>query len=130
MTIQTPLAKVKHLGSAKSGTKHFIHQRVSALFMLPLMFWFIYSVLAFILLPMDNIPNFVTSPVTAIMSVMFVGTFLYHGTLGMRVVFEDYIHCKVLLNTALISLYGISIVSFVAGVISIFSIHFIFRIVV
>ena len=128
MSIRTPLAKVKHLGSAHSGTQHFIHQRVTALFMIPLMMWFVYSILTFILLPIDNVPEFVTSPVNVIASILFVGTFLYHGTLGMRVIIEDYIHCKWMQNAMLIGLHLLSIVTFISGVVALLSIHFIFRI--
>lgn len=129
MSIRTPLAKVKHLGSAKSGTHHFVHQRVSALLMIPLLFWFIYTVLRFFFLP-DSLLDFYTSPIQMTMIVLFVGTFLYHGTLGMKVIIEDYIHSKFLLNFSLILLHLVSIVSFVAGIVvfySVYNIHIIAR---
>ncbi len=127
MSIRTPLAKVKHLGSARSGTHHFVHQRVSAVFMLVLMIWFVSTVLNFILVPLEEIPEIVISPVNIVAAILFVGMFLYHGSLGMRVIIEDYVHCKAIQNALLIGLYFLSIVTFVAGVISLFIIHFIFR---
>jgi succinate dehydrogenase / fumarate reductase membrane anchor subunit len=122
MSIRTPLAKVKHLGSAKLGSQHYVHQRVSALLMIPLLFWFIYSVLRFFFMP-DSLLDFYTSPLQMTMLVLFLGTFLYHGTLGMRAVIEDYIHCKFLLNLSLITLNLVSIISFVAGVVVFFSVY-------
>ena len=35
-SIQTPLGRVRYLGSAKSGTRHFWHQRLTAVAMIPL----------------------------------------------------------------------------------------------
>ncbi len=127
MSIRTPLAKVKHLGSAKSGTHHFVHQRVTALFMIPLLMWFVISSITFVVMPKDLVPDFVMSPINIVASVLFVGNFLYHGALGMRVIIEDYIHCKWMQNALLIGLNLFCIVTFVAGVISLLSIHFTFR---
>ncbi|SHE22915.1 succinate dehydrogenase, hydrophobic membrane anchor protein [methanotrophic endosymbiont of Bathymodiolus puteoserpentis (Logatchev)] len=41
MEYQTPLAKARGLGSAKSGTKHWWMQRVTAVALIPLSFWLI-----------------------------------------------------------------------------------------
>ena len=37
--LRTPLARVKGLGSAKDGTHHFWHQRLTALLLVPLALW-------------------------------------------------------------------------------------------
>ncbi|HXV74037.1 MAG TPA: succinate dehydrogenase, hydrophobic membrane anchor protein, partial [Sphingomonadales bacterium] len=44
--METPLAKVRGLGSAKAGTRHWWLQRVSALALLPLTVWFAVSLAA------------------------------------------------------------------------------------
>lgn len=89
--LRTPLSKVKGLGSAKSGTEHFIMQRVSALALIPLLIWFCLSLA---LLPNANYANIVAwlnSPFNAVlMTVTFIAGF-YHGALGMQTIFEDYI---------------------------------------
>jgi succinate dehydrogenase / fumarate reductase membrane anchor subunit len=36
MSMRTPLGKVRGLGSAKSGTEHFWHQRLTAIANIPL----------------------------------------------------------------------------------------------
>ncbi len=127
MSIRTPLAKVKHLGSAKSGTHHFVHQRVSAVFMILLLSWFTITALNFILVPLEDIPQIIVSPVNIVASILFIGMFLYHGSLGMRVIIEDYVHCKPIQNVMLMGLYFLSIITFIAGVVAVFIIHFIFK---
>ena len=42
---QTPLHKVRGMGSAHSGTGHFWHERVTAVALIPLSLWFLYAML-------------------------------------------------------------------------------------
>ena len=46
MSLGSPLGRVRGLGSAKSGTEHFWAQRVTAVALIPLTLWFVYSILA------------------------------------------------------------------------------------
>jgi succinate dehydrogenase / fumarate reductase membrane anchor subunit len=89
--LRTPLSKVKGLGSAKSGTEHFIMQRITALALIPLVIWFCLS-LAF--LPNANYASVVmwlSSPFNAVLLVVTLIAGFYHGALGLQVIFEDYI---------------------------------------
>jgi len=43
MSLSTPLAKARGLGSAKSGTHHWIAQRLTAIALIPLSLWFVLS---------------------------------------------------------------------------------------
>jgi succinate dehydrogenase / fumarate reductase, membrane anchor subunit len=45
-SLKTPLANVRGLGAARSGTKHFWHQRLTALANVPLTIAFILIILA------------------------------------------------------------------------------------
>src|SRR3712207_7483473 len=42
-TLRSPLGRVRGLGSAKSGTRHWWHQRVTSVLLLPLTIWFALS---------------------------------------------------------------------------------------
>ena len=46
MSLRTPLAMVKGLGSAKDGSHHWWHQRLTAIALVPLSLWFIYSLIS------------------------------------------------------------------------------------
>ncbi|HVF33822.1 MAG TPA: succinate dehydrogenase, hydrophobic membrane anchor protein, partial [Candidatus Saccharimonadia bacterium] len=47
-SLRNPLQRVRGLGSAKSGTHHWIIQRLTAVGLLPLTAWFLYSVLGLV----------------------------------------------------------------------------------
>ena len=49
--LRSPLSKVKGLGSAKDGTGHFWHQRLTALLLIPLVLWLGFSLAA---MPIDH----------------------------------------------------------------------------
>ncbi|MFZ9039523.1 MAG: succinate dehydrogenase, hydrophobic membrane anchor protein, partial [Gammaproteobacteria bacterium] len=49
--LRSPLSRVKGLGSAKDGTHHFWHQRLTALLLIPLVLWLGFSLAA---MPVDH----------------------------------------------------------------------------
>jgi succinate dehydrogenase / fumarate reductase membrane anchor subunit len=128
MNFRSPISKVKGLGSAKSGTTHFIHQRITAIMLVPICIWFVVSIILILKNPEENIPHYVTSPLNLTLLVLFLISFIYHGMLGMQVIIEDYVHCQVLKVIYLIVLYFISVFSIIIGLISVITLHVIFRI--
>jgi len=127
MSIITPLKKVKHLGSAKSGTSHYLYQRVTALFLMSLLVWFVITMLAFFSTPMSHIPYMMTHPLNIFAAVLFIGVMLFHGKLGMQVVIEDYIHSPFWRNTMFLLLEAICWVSLVAGITAVITAQLLFR---
>ena len=92
MSIRTPLARVRGLGSARSGTGHFWHQRLTALANVPLTIGFIVILVSLIGRGHATVATTLGSPLVAIMMVLFVGSITYHMKIGMQVVIEDYVH--------------------------------------
>jgi len=127
MSIISPLKKAKYLGSAKSGTSHFTHQRVTAVFLIPLLMWFVVTMLIFFSTPMAHIPYIMTHPLNIFASVLFIGVMLFHGKLGMQVVIEDYVHSPLWRNTMLLVLEAVCWVSFAAGIIAVITAQLLFR---
>ena len=89
--LQSDLSKAKGLGSIKDGTAHFIHQRITALLLIPLVFWLCFS-LAF-LPQMDYVSliNWVQTPMTAILLIISIIAGFYHLQMGLQVIIEDYV---------------------------------------
>lgn len=121
--------QVNKQASAKSGTSHFIRQRITAIFMVPLALWFVYTVLMLAYVPVTDLPWFVTSPVTIIGAVLFITNVMWHATLGLQMIIEDYIHCKALKYTALLLMLGFNIVTTTAGLVSVFTIYMLSRMI-
>lgn len=92
MSVQTPLARVEGLGAAHSGTGHFWRQRVSAVALILLSIWFVVDALSLIGADRSDAVAFLAQPANAIAMALFVIAALYHMTLGVQVVIEDYIH--------------------------------------
>jgi succinate dehydrogenase / fumarate reductase membrane anchor subunit len=121
--LRTPLSKVKGLGSAKEGTGHFWHQRLTSLLLIPLVLWVGFSLAA---LPVDHatLVGWIQQPWVAVALVLLVMVVFYHAQLGLQVIIEDYIssHSKrtvtLLLTNLACLLLGI------IGVISVLKISF------
>ena len=93
-TLRNPLARVRGLGSAKQGTHHWIVQRLTAIGLLPLSLWFLWSVLGIVGGEYADARSFVAQPWNAGFLAAFVILLFYHAKLGIQVVVEDYVHTK------------------------------------
>ncbi|MDP2356479.1 MAG: succinate dehydrogenase, hydrophobic membrane anchor protein [Beijerinckiaceae bacterium] len=91
-SIRTPVAKVRHLGSARSGTQHAWRMRVTSLALLPLSIAFIWIVLGLIGKDHATVREALGHPFAAIVMLLFVPTGVYHMMLGMQTIIEDYVH--------------------------------------
>ena len=121
---RTPLARVRGLGSAKSGTAQFWHQRLTAVANVPLTIAFVLVVVALLGRNHAAAQQILGTPLVAIVVLLFIGSVTYHMRLGMQVIIEDYVHeetaklALIMLNTfvanavALASAYAIFKLSF------------------
>ena len=92
MSLRTPIAHAKGLGSAKEGVSHWWAQRVTALALVPLTLWFVVSVIGLTDADHATAAAWLASPVRAALAVLFLAVLFYHAKLGMQVVIEDYVH--------------------------------------
>ncbi|SEG34993.1 succinate dehydrogenase, hydrophobic membrane anchor protein [Bosea lathyri] len=91
-SMRTPLARVRGLGSAKSGTGHFWLQRVTAVANVILTIIFLGVVIALVGKPYPAAIALLSHPLVAILMLLFVVSGAVHMRIGMQVVIEDYIH--------------------------------------
>ncbi len=116
MSIRTPLAHVRGLGAAKDGTHHWWMQRVTSIALVPLVLWFIISLLAVSQADYDTFRHWLSNPYRAGAMVALLATVFYHASLGMQVIYEDYVRPE---GAKFIALLVTQFVLFLLGAISI-----------
>ena len=94
MSLQTPIAKVRGLGSAKEGVHHWWSQRLTAITLAPLSLWFIYSLVRVTGSNYSAIVAWLLDPLHAVLMLIFLAALYYHAALGIQVVIEDYIESE------------------------------------
>ena len=93
--LRTPLARVRGLGSARSGTEHFWRQRLTAVANIPLTIAFVLIVVSLLGRNHAAAQQILGSPLVAIVILLFIGSVTYHMRIGMQVVIEDYVHGEI-----------------------------------
>ncbi|HEX9954087.1 MAG TPA: succinate dehydrogenase, hydrophobic membrane anchor protein [Allosphingosinicella sp.] len=92
MTMETPIARVRGLGSAKAGAHHWWLERLTSVALLVLFVWFIASVLRLPDLSYGTVREWLADPLAAVPMLLLVAVTFWHGKMGMQVVIEDYVH--------------------------------------
>jgi len=90
--LRSPLAKIEGLGSARAGTRHFWHQRVTAVALIPLSIWFVASAVAYVGADQGAVATYFAQPINAVPMFLFIVASTYHMSLGLQVIIEDYFH--------------------------------------
>jgi succinate dehydrogenase / fumarate reductase, membrane anchor subunit len=121
--LQTPLSKVKGLGSAKDGTSHFWHQRLTALLLIPLVLWLGFSLAA---LPgqYGTLVGWLQQTPVATLLILSIFTIFYHAQLGIQIVIEDYVSNHATRTICIILNSFVCLVAGITGIVSVLKITF------
>jgi succinate dehydrogenase / fumarate reductase membrane anchor subunit len=92
---RTPLGRVRGLGSARSGTTHFWHQRMTSVAGVVLTIAFIVIVMSVMGRNHAAVVQILGAPLVALLLLLFVFNTVYHMWLGMQVIIEDYVHHEI-----------------------------------
>jgi succinate dehydrogenase / fumarate reductase membrane anchor subunit len=92
MSLRNPLSRAKGLGSAKGGTTHWWHQRLTAIALALLTPWFVVFSVCLLGAGQDQVRAAIADPLSAVFLSAFVLSLFWHAQLGLQVVVEDYIH--------------------------------------
>jgi succinate dehydrogenase / fumarate reductase membrane anchor subunit len=90
--LRAPLARVRGLGSAREGTEHYIAQRLTAVALIPLSIWFVFSLVTIVGADYQAVVAWMHTPINAILLIALLMAMFHHAQLGMRVVIEDYVN--------------------------------------
>ena len=92
MALRSDLGRVRGLGSAKYGTSHWWAQRITAVALLPLSIWLVFSLISLVGVDRDGFKVWLDSPGSFVLMILFLIALFYHMQLGLQVVIEDYLH--------------------------------------
>ncbi|MGL4314025.1 MAG: succinate dehydrogenase, hydrophobic membrane anchor protein [Sphingomonas sp.] len=113
----TELGRVRGLGSARQGSHHWWHQRLTAGGNLVLMLWFILSMARLPAHDYAALTLWLSSLWVAVPMVLLVASVFYHFRLGLQVLIEDYQHgftrtaLMILLNFFVVAMAGTALFS-------------------
>ena len=113
---QSCLKKVMKMQSKSHGVVHWKLQRISAIAMIPLVIWFVSSLIFSLINSYDQSVTWLQNPLNATGLVLLFGTLYFHASSGLQVVIEDYVHNE---GLKIMSLILIKLLSILLGVLSI-----------
>lgn len=127
MEMETPLARVRGLGSAREGAGHWWQERATSVALAGLYAWLLFSLLRLGSLDYATVREWLADPWAAVPMLLLVGATFVHLRDGLQVVIEDYVHddgnkafALLLLNFAVIAagtlaIFAILKIAFTAG---------------
>jgi succinate dehydrogenase / fumarate reductase membrane anchor subunit len=124
MSLRSPLRGVTGLGSAKGGADHWYAQRVTAVALVLLGVWLVYSFATLGGASHARVVEWLSSPSNSALAVLLVLTAAWHALLGLQVVIEDYVAVKGTRTIALIAVKFALAVAAVTGVLAVLRIAF------
>jgi len=92
--MKTPLKRVRGLGSAKAGTEHFLHQRLTAIANIPLVIFLIWFIVSHQGASRADIVGSLKNPLVAVALLMALINITWHMRIGLQTVIEDYVHTE------------------------------------
>ena len=124
MSLRTPLSIVLGRGTARGGVHHWWMQRVTAVALLPLTLWLLYSLLTLSLADFDAVTAWIGDGWHPVLLVLMVLAMAWHSQLGVQVVIEDYVHHKACKTSALLLSNFAHVIAAVAAVYAVLHIAF------
>jgi len=124
MKLQSDLSRVLGLGSARAGSHHWIHQRMTAIALIPLALWFVTALLTHMHDDVVDLTNWIRSPFVTVLLVSLIAAMFYHAKLGLQVVIEDYFHVEIVKVALLIAMKLACVFGALLGIVSVLKISF------
>lgn len=94
-SLRSPLGRVRGLGSAHHGARHWWMERMTSLALIPLTVWFVVSLVTHLLgAEREGVAAWLASPFVALALATLSAVAFVHTRLGIQVIIEDYIHTE------------------------------------
>jgi succinate dehydrogenase / fumarate reductase membrane anchor subunit len=127
MEMETPLARVRGLGSAREGGRHWWHERTTSVALLGLYAWLLFSLLRLGTLDYGTVREWLADPWAAVPMLLLVVATFVHLRDGLQVAIEDYVHDEgnkafvlmllnfVVIAAATVAVFAVLKIAFTAG---------------
>lgn len=93
--LRSELGRVRYLGSAKHGARHWWIERILSLALVPLSAWFMIELIGHL---MDStrleLRAWIANPLVALALAALTIVAFVHTRMGLQVIIEDYVHTK------------------------------------
>jgi len=90
--METPIARVRGLGSAREGAAHWWQERQSSIAAFLLYLWLLVSVVRLAPLDQRTMAEWLRDPFAAVPMLLLIWVTFRHLRDGLQVVIEDYVH--------------------------------------
>ncbi len=117
--LRSPIARVHSLGSARSGTEVFVAQRLTAIALIPLIIWFMVSILSLVGADYETVVAWIRAPWVTVFLILLMLILFYHALLGLKEVIQDYVHHEILKTITIVSMQFFVITIALASVLAI-----------
>lgn len=124
MIIRSPLNQARGHGSGKEGTQHWWIQRLTAIALIPLCLWFIYSLISMTGMDYNSVIEWLDSPIVCTLLVLLIISIFYHTQLGIQVVIEDYIESEAMKIGSIVVLNFIMLFAGLVSTIAVLKVFF------
>ncbi|MBE9605049.1 succinate dehydrogenase, hydrophobic membrane anchor protein [Acetobacteraceae bacterium H6797] len=89
--MESPLARVRGLGTARSGTHHWLGMRITSIALLPLTIWFVISAISLMGASYETTIAWIGHPVNAVLMLALIAMTFHHMMNGLQEVVDDYV---------------------------------------
>ncbi len=123
-TRRSALGRARGLGAAKTGAAHWWAERVTSVALLPLVLYFVISVLTLKGADHAAMAAYMAQPWNSVLYIALIAALFYHLDMGMQVVIEDYIRADVIRITVLLVIKSVIVLLALACLISVLKLAF------
>lgn len=116
--MRSDLGRARGLGAGKGGTAHWLAERLTALALVPLTLWFVYSMVSLLGAPRAAAMAWAGHTVNATLLIALLLITFKHLTLGVQVIMEDYIHSEGSRFASILAMKAVAGLFCIAGVLA------------
>jgi succinate dehydrogenase / fumarate reductase membrane anchor subunit len=124
MSLRTPLGTVLGRGAARSGVHHWWVQRVTAVALVPLTLWLLFSLSRLPLADQATVTHWMAASWHPVLLCLTILVMAWHSALGVQVVIEDYVHGKLTRTVTLLLVDFIHVLAAAAGLYAVLHVAF------